>query len=269
MTRNILTPVEAALLLSPRSETAVKCVEAGLLSLLGSGRISVEASNGIFKEPALRLEPTPGSEQPAPPHHLAALEKALVDYNGRNRLTRTQVLHALQRDFGHGYGRYLHDEVAPGLIKRGLLARTDSKLLGLIPRVRYERTARGDALAAPLERLVADIEQFPTLVRTSPDEALQLARSAGVMLVMSAKARRQIPALRKILEQRGDDHIPIISASDTTTEEDRGEGSAEIGDLSLALDMSSLLDGMDAVGDFTSGGDSSSSDGGDGGGGGD
>jgi hypothetical protein len=89
------------------------------------------------------------------------------------------------------------------------------------------------------------------------------------MLVMSAKARRQIPALRKILEQRGDVHIPMISTSATTTEEDRGEGSAEIGDLSLALDMSSLLDGMDAVGDFTSGGDSSSSDAGDGGGGGD
>jgi hypothetical protein len=268
MTRNILTPAEAALLLSPRSETAVKCLEAGLLSLLSSGRIAVEASKSIFKEPALRLEPTLASEQPALPHHLAALEKALVDYNGRNRLSRTEVLHALQKSFGVGYGRYLHDEVAPGLIKRDLLARTDSKLLGLIPRVRYERTARGDALAAPLERLMGEIEQFPTLVGTSPDEAARLARSAGVMLMMSAKARRQLPALRKILDQRGDDHIPLISAAGTTREEDHGEGSAEIGDLSLAMEMSALLDGMDAVGDFTSGGDSSSSDGGDGGGGG-
>jgi hypothetical protein len=269
MTRNILTPVEAALLLSPRAETAVKCVEAGLLSLLSLERISVEASKGIFKEPALRLEPAPSSGKLAVPHHLAVLEKALVAYNGRERLARTEVLHALQNGFGHGYGRYLHDEVAPGLIKRDLLTRTDSKLLGLIPRVRYERTARGDALAAPLEQLMAEIEEFPALVRTSPNEALQLARSAGVILLMSAKARRQIPALRRILQERGDDHIPLIYASGTTTEEDDLEGSAEIGDLSLALDLSSLLDGMDAVGDFTSGGDSSSSDGGDGGGGGD
>jgi hypothetical protein len=196
------------------------------------------------------------------------LEKALVAYNGRESLARTEVLHALQNGFGHGYGRYLHDEVAPGLIKRDLLARADSKLFGLIPRVRYERTARGDALAAPLEQLVAELEQFPTLARSSPDEALQLARSAGVMLLMSAKARRQIPALRRILEDRGDGHIPLVYAAGSTTEEDEGAGSAEIGDLLLAFDMSSLLDGMDAVGDFTSGADSSSSDGGDGGGGG-
>src|SRR4028119_200096 len=100
MTRNMLTPAEAALLLSPRSETAVRCMEAGLLSLLSSGRIAVEASGGMFNEPALRLDPTPASEQPALPDHLAVLEKVLLDYNGRNRLSRTEVLHALQEGFG-------------------------------------------------------------------------------------------------------------------------------------------------------------------------
>jgi hypothetical protein len=269
MTRNLLTPAQAALLLSPRPETAVKCLEAGLLSLLGLGRITIELLPGIFKEPALRLEPAPAPEQPALPEHLAAIEQALVGSKGRDRLSRTEVLHALQKRFGYGYGRYLHDSIAPGLIERGLLVRTDSKLLGLIPRVRYTRTAPGDALAAPLERLMAEIEKLPNLVRTSPGEALQLARSAGVLLVMSPKARRQIPALRKIFQERGGDHVPVMDGGGATRNEDGGDWPTELGDLSLTFEMGSMLDGLDAVGDFTSGGDSSSSDGGDGGGGGD
>jgi hypothetical protein len=43
----------------------------------------------------------------------------------------------------------------------------------------------------------------------------------------------------------------------------------DIVDLALSIEFETLFDGIDAVGDFTSGGESSSSDGGDGGGGGD
>jgi hypothetical protein len=266
--RNVLSPAEAVFLLAPRAETAVKCLEAGLLALLGTGRIYVEES-GSFKEPSLCLEEIPSAADPALPRHLVALEEVLVKYNGRSRLGRTEVLHALQRGFGHGYGRYLHDEVAPGLLERQLLERTDSKLLGLIPRTRYQRTALGEALAEPMERLMGDLERFPVLVRADPDAALKLARSAGVLLLMSPKARRQIPAVRRLLEDRGEAGAAPIYSSASTTDEGRSDEAAELGDLSLALEMGSLLDGLEAVGDFTSDSDGGASDGGDGGGGGD
>jgi hypothetical protein len=267
-TRNILSPAEAVFLLAPRAETAVKCVEAGLLGLLGTGRIYVEES-GSSKEPSLWLQETPSAADPALPRHLGALEEALRKYNGRSRLARTEVLHALQKGFGYGYGRYLHDEVAPGLVERQLLERTDSKLLGLIPRTRYQRTALGEALAEPMERLMGDLERFPALVRADPDAALRLARSAGVLLLMSPKARRQIPAMRKLLVERGEACASSIHFAGSTTEESGPDNAAELGDLSLALEMGTLLDGLEAVGDLTSDSDASGSDGGDGGGGGD
>jgi hypothetical protein len=267
-TRNTLSPAEAVFLLAPRAGTAAKCVEAGLLGLIGTGRIYVEES-GSSKKPSLWLQEMPGAADPALPRHLVALEEVLVKYNGRSRLARNEVLHALQKAFGHGYGKYLHDEIAPGLVERQLLERTDSKLLGLIPRTRYQRTARGEALAEPMERLMGDLERFPALVRTDPDAALKLARSAGVLLLMSPKARRQIPALRRLLEDRGDAQAAPILTTGSAPDEGPSDNAAELGDLSLALEMGSLLDGLEAVGDFTSDSDSSASDGGDGGGGGD
>lgn len=264
--RNTLSPAEAVFLLAPQSGTAVKCLEAGLLGLLGTGRIYVE-DTGSSKEPSLWLREGSSPADPTIPRHVAALEEALATYNGRSRLARTEVLHALQRRFGHGYGKYLHDEVAPALVGRRLLERTDSKLLGLIPRTRYQRTALGDALAGPMERLVEDLDQFPALVRTDPDAALKLARSAGVLLLMSTKARRQIPTLRKLLDDRGEAHAATIFSSEVG--ESGADNAAGPGDLSLALEMGALLDGLEAVGDFTSDSDGGASDGGDGGGGGD
>jgi hypothetical protein len=267
-TRHVLSPAEAVFLLAPRSETAVKCLEAGLLGLLGTGRIYVEEAERS-KEPSLWLEEIPSAADPALPQHLAALEEVLVKYNGRTCLAKNEVLHALQKGFGYGYGKYLHDEVAPGLVERQLLERTDSRLLGLIPRTRYKRTALGEALAAPMERLMGDLERFPALVRSDPDAALKLARSAGVLLLMSPKARRQIPAVRRLLDERGEDHAAPIYFSEGLMNEGAADNVAELGDLSLALDMGSLLDGLEAVGDLTSDGDGGASDGGDGGGGGD
>jgi hypothetical protein len=266
-TRHVLSPAEAVFLLAPRSETAVKCVEAGLLGLLGTGRIYVEESESS-KEPSLWLEELPSAADPALPRHLAALEAVLVKYNGRTRLAKNEVVHALQKGFGYGYGRYLQDEVAPGLVERQLLERTDSKLLGLIPRTRYKRTELGEALAAPMKRLMGDLERFPALVRADPEAALKLARSAGVLLLMSPKARRQIPAVRRLLEARREDHAAPIYSSGSETDESASHVS-ELGDLSLALEMGSLLDGLEAIGDLISDGDGGASDGGDGGGGGD
>lgn len=269
MEKRLLTPAEAVLLLAPTSSSAGTCVQAALLSLLDAGRIAVEPASGPLKRPALVLtRPTapPGAPLPA---HLVAVEEALSGYGKGPRLIAAQVLHALQGRFGHGFGRYVHDELAPSLIRRGLLTRLDDKWLGLFPRIRYQRTPNGDALAAPLERLVAALARVPSLVKTDPDQALRLARSAGVLLVLSPASRRQIPRLRKMLAERGDD-VGSVSIVPFESDDEPAWGQLiELGDMALAFDLGDLFDGVDAVGDLTGGGDSSSSDGGDGGGGGD
>lgn len=267
MTDQKLSPAEAAFLIAPKARTGHQCLEAGLLALLGAGRVRVEGAAGMFSEPALVLEPSASGA--VLPRHVAAIEQALAGYGSGNRLTRTQVLHALQKRFGYGYGRFVHEEIAPALIGRGLVGRTDGKWLGIFPRIRYARTPAGDAMAAPLERLMAEVERFPSLIESDPDAAIRLARSAGVLLVMSPKARRQIPALRTLLAERGDDSAAVIYASSDTGPDRDWELGVEGSDMALSFELDALFDGLDAASDFTSGGDGGSSDGGDGGGGGD
>jgi hypothetical protein len=267
MDRKLLTPAEAALLLDPLNSTATACVQAGLLSLLGAGRITFERASSLFKQSAIQLNPSAATAAPLP-RHLVVLEQALLGYGKGDRLVSSEVLHALQKRFGAGFGAYLREEVAPGLIERGLLTPTNGKWLGLFPRVTYQRTPRGDAVIAPVQRLLGAADELKSLLAANPREAIRLARSAGVLLVMSPKARRQVPKLRKLFDQRRDD---VTSTASLSIEGDRAlepDDTFEVGDLGLALDGVVLFESLDLVGDFTSGGDSSSSDGGDGGGGG-
>ena len=271
MERRLITAAEAALLLTPKSSTAGRCIEAAMLTLLGAGLIDIERSTGLFKEAALRLT-TPSAGRPASlPGHVTAVEQALAAYGKGDRLNSSQVNAALQKSFGSGYIRYVHDEVAPGLIKRGLLQRTNSKLLGIFPKIRYERTPSGAALIGPIERLMAALDKVPSLIRSDPDEALRLALSAGVLLVMSSAAREKIPKLRKLLSARSGDSGGIVYAASGGAEDSEiGQGELgqafQLGDMALAFNLLSLFDGVQAVSEFTSGGDGS--DGGDGGGGG-
>lgn len=267
MTQRLLTPTEAAFLLAPKSRSARECLQAALLSLLSSGRIAIEQSNSVFKETALILT---GNETARPlPSHLKAVDEALTSYGGGDRLVSSKVLQALQKRFGSDYRRYVHDEVAPALIRRDLLLRKDSKWLGLFPKISYEHTPRGAAITAPLDRLMSAVNQVPSLIESDPDEALRVALAAGALLVMSPPARRQLPALRKLLTERGDDYVPLTTMPGMTDDEGSDAGRLlDLIDMALSLDVGTLFDGIDAVGDFTSGSDSSSSDGGDGGGGG-
>lgn len=266
MDKRLLTPAEAALLLAPTGATAKKCIEAALLCLLNGGRIAVEQSKQC-KHSALLLT-APAAPTAAPiPAHLVAVEQALVNYGKGGRLVASQVLHALQKRFGHDFARYVHHEVAPSLMSRALLSRTDSKWLGLFSRIQYRRTPPGDELAAPLERLMVAVDRMPSLIRSDPEQALRLARSAGVLLILSPKARRKIPRLRKLLAERGGNGASMTYVPVECDRVPKWERVLELGDMTLAFDLVSLFDGLDAVGAFTSGADSSSSDGGDGGGG--
>lgn len=271
MDQMLLTPAEAVLLLAPKSGSAIKCLQAALLSLLSTGRIAIEQSSSPFKELAILLtKKAPPTETPNP-SHLKAVEETLIAYDGGDRLVSSKVIHALQKRFGYGFERYVHEEIAPGLIERGLVVRKDGKWLGLFPRISYERTARGTAIASPLGRLMSAVNRVPSLIETNPNEALNIALSAGALLIMSTTARRQIPVLRKLLAERGDDFAPMAYLPLDSGEEDPDAIGKllDIVDIALSIEFETLFDGIDAVGDFTSGGESSSSDGGDGGGGGD
>ncbi|PZO39876.1 MAG: hypothetical protein DCE92_03495 [Alphaproteobacteria bacterium] len=268
MSRRQVTPAEAALLVTPAGRTATKCLQAGLLALLAAGRIGFVKSDGPLKPAEMVLKgATPGTADPLP-RHLAVLEASLVDQGKGNRLTAAEVLHALQKRFGHDYRRYLHEEVAPELIRRNLLTRTDGRWLGLFPRITYERTASGDLLSAPLRRLMTAIERLPALLKSDPEQALRLARSAGALLILSPEALRQLPQLRRLFEQGGDD-VAVVSILALGGEGDpEWDAVLELSDLAALFDVHGLFASLETVGDFTSGGDSSSSDGGGGDGGG-
>jgi hypothetical protein len=241
-----------------------------LLSLLSTGRIAIDQPNSVFKEVTLIVtRDAPGTAKTLPTH-VKVVEEALTSSCAGDRLVSSKVLQALQKRFGYNFRHYIHDEVAPALVQRGLLIRTDSKWLGLFPKISYERTEQGAAITAPLERLMSAVNQVPSLIERDPDAAIKVAMEAGALLVMSPPARRKLPALRKLLTARGDGDVPLF----TTTAISNNEGSEagkllDLAEMGLSLDAVALFDGIDAVGDFTSGGDSSSSDGGDGGGGGD
>ena len=268
MTQRLLTPAETAFLLAPSSSSAGKCLDAALLSLLSTGRIAIEQSNSVLKETALtflRNEPA----RPLP-SHLKAVEEALISFGGGDRLVSSNVLHALQKRFSSDFRRYAHEEVAPALVGRDLLLRKDSKWLGLFPKITYERSQRGAAITAPLDRLMTAVSKVPSLIESDPDKALRVALAAGALLVMSPPARRQVPALRKLLAERGDRYVPLNTMPGISGEEGSDAGNLlDLTDIALSLDVVTLLDSIDAVGDFTSGSESSSSDGGDGDGGGD
>lgn len=266
MVQSLLTPAEAALLIEPRTGSSPRCMQAALLALLGLGHIEFSEKNG----PSEKRRLTVRRSDEALPLHLAAVRNALRDYrHGDGSLSSTQVIHALQQRFGLGYGRFVKDHVAPALIERGLLSSERRKFLGLIPYVRFSRTVRGDALAAPLLRLMRAADDLAMLIAADPERALRLVRSAGILLIMSPKARRQLPALRKLIEQRGDDY-PVLTFTYVSDEpEAEWEQILELGDIVLSEETLDLLDSIDAVGDFAGGADGGSSgDGGDGGGGG-
>lgn len=266
MERRLLTPPEAALLIAPRAQTATLCVQAGLLSLIGAGRIRIE-KGARPSSSVLVLVATTDAPGRALPAHLGALEKALLEYGKGRHLISTQVVQALQRKFGTGYRRYVHQEVAISLQKRGLLTRTDDKWLALFPRIRYLRTPRGEAMAAPLERLATQLKRMSSLLKTDPEQAMRLARSAGVLLILLPNARRHIETLRRLFASRGDDQGALLYVPLGDEDESRTDALLELGDMALSFDLGPLLDLVGAIGDFTSGGDSSSSDGGGDGGG--
>jgi hypothetical protein len=190
-------------------------------------------------------------------------------FGAGDRLVSSKVLQALQKRFGYDFRRFAHDEVAPALVRRELLVRKGGKWLGLFSKISYERTARGAASTVPLERLMLAVNQVPSLIEHDPGAALKVAMEAGALLVMSPPARRQLPALRKLLTERGDGHVPLSTASGISDSDGDETGKLlDLADMGLSFDAEAPFDSIDAVGDFTSGGDSSS-DGGDGGGGGD
>lgn len=259
-----MSPAEAAFLVEPSVSSAGRCLQAALLTLLGQGHVEFGEKGSLLSDRMLHLRL--GDGRPLP-QHIAAVRNALRDYrSGTSSLTRTHVIHALQKRFGLGYGRYVHDHVAPALIERGHLRLERKRFLGLIPYRHYERTTQGYGAAAPLRRLIDEIDDLPSWIAADPDRALAMARSAGILLILSPKARRQIPKLRKLVQSRDGDGSSVTYVY--TSDEDDGHWNQviDLGDMQLGDDAFDLFDSVDAAGDFTSG-DGGSDGGGDGGGG--
>lgn len=259
----LLSAPQAAFLIEPAASSAARCLQAALLTLLGRGHVEFGEKESVFSDRMLHLRIGDGEPLPS---HVAVVKASLADYKpGMSGLKRTQVVHALQKRFGLGYGRYIRDHLAPTLVERALVTTERRKFIGLFPYTRYQRTSRGYALAAPLLRLMKAADELPEMIEADPDRALHLVHSAGVLLVMSPTARRQIPALKKLIETRDGDSPTLSFAYVSDEPEAEWETILDLGDIALSDEAVDLFDSLDAAGDFTSGGDGGS-DGGDGGG---
>lgn len=264
MTRTLLTQSEAAFLLDPSASAAGDCLRAALLSLTSQGRIAVAEKSGRYAGFELILGSDAGPHGLTP--HQRIVETTLRGYRDGKRLDANDVLVALATQFGSSFGRYVHDHIAPPLIEMGHVIRTDSKWLGLFPRIRYELTPSGRKVIEPLRNELASLDDLPALVKSNPDHALQLAHRAGVMLVLSPVARRQLPRLRKLMTKRdGDSGTVMLAGTDTSGSVEGFETPA----WNFGASDCGLLDSVSAVCDATSGDSGPSDGGGDGGGGGD
>ena len=262
MASELLSPAEAALLLEPSAFSGNKCLQAALLTLLGRGHVEIGEAGKFSTHRTLRVRDGDGE---ALPPHVAAVKHALLA-EGRNRVLKaSEVAKTLQGAFGSDYRGYVHDEVAPELIGRGLLRREDRKFLGLIPYAKYLRTLSGESRAKQLTELMDELGGMKRLLRESPYRARQLAESAGVLLVLSPAAKAQLPKIKELLDRgSGDGGSSYVAFTDSS---DDGSSGWElgVGSFSFAGDAMGMLDGIGSAGDFT-GGDGGG-DGGDGGGG--
>lgn len=263
MTDAQLTPAEAALLLKPRRGSGTSCLQCALLTLVARNHLSINDGGGLFGQKQLLRGPGDGLALPA--HHQAVMDAVFAD--GRTSAGASEVSSALRNVFGADHGGYVHDHVAPALIARGLISRSDRKWLGLIPYIHYELSAEGRRRAQYIGALLDELAQMKSLVRSDPHRARRLLEAAGVLVILSPQARAQAKKLKLLVQER----------SDGATVTYGGEGSGEwqigvdVGNLGSAADCIDLLDGVSCASDFT-GGDGSGdggSDGGDGGGGGD
>lgn len=262
MTRSLLSQAEAAFLLAPSGRSGGDCIRAALLALIAQGRIAVAKQSNPFGGYELVFGSDKGADGLLP--HLRTVELTLRDRAGSGRLDRAGVLAALQKRFGYGFGRYVHEHIAPELADLGHVVRLDGKWLGIIPRTRYELTSTGQKVVAPLLRELATLDNLPALIERSPAHALQLAHTSGVMLVLSPVARRQLPRLRKLMTKDDTGFGPLVLTGSDSGSVEGFQPHA----WSADSEVSSLLDGVASVCDATSAdGGSDGGGGGDGGGG--
>lgn len=268
MAPDLLTPAEAALLLKPSSFSGGKCLQAALMTLLARRHVELGEAEGIFKQKTLRVRESEGDALPA---HLSAVKHALMAEASYRELKASDVVRALQRAFGSDYRRYVHERLAPGLIRHGLLRREDRKFLGLIPYVKYLLTAEGQERADRIAAVVDELGDIKRILRDDPARARQLAQAAGILLVLSPAARAEAGKIKAIMQSNSDGGVAVFDSNSGDDERSSGwEIGVDVGDFSFATDAFDLLDGIGAAGDFIGGdGGGDGGDGGDGGGGGD
>jgi hypothetical protein len=252
-----LTPAEAALLLKPRRGTGSNCLQCALLALLAKGHVSIEEGGGVFNRK--RLLHRNGDGTPLPPHHVVV--KNAIFPGGKDPASADEVVSALHKAFGYDHAHYVHDHVAPALVAKGLITRSERKWLGLIPYINYEHTVEGRTRAQRIEGLLDELAQMKSLMRDSPDRARRLLEAAGILVVLSPHARAEARRLRDMVQQGGDGTLGVTYSGEGSTDWQIG---VDVGDLGDTPDCLDLLDGISCASDFTEGGSGDGS--GDGGG---
>lgn len=162
-------------------------------------------------------------------------------------------------------GGFADAVVVESLVRRGLMARSKKKWLGLLHRPVTKRTPNGDAFAARITSELDQLRKLPQAVRDDPGAAAQHAGAVSPVIILLGAGgpdRRKLDeAFRRIQDSPGDDGMPMAWYWGLGT----GGDSAEERASRTFEELSSTFDSLDAGVDSGSGG-WDGDDGGDGGG---
>lgn len=163
-------------------------------------------------------------------------------------------------------GGFAEAVVVESLVRRGLMARTTKKWLGLVPRPVIKLTPNGEAFAARITSELDQLRTLPQAVRDDPGAAAHYAGAVSPVVILLGAGgpdRRKLDeAFRRIQESSGDDGMPMawywgLGADGSGSGEERASRTFE--------ELSSTFDSLDTGVDSGSGG-WDGDDGGDGGG---
>ncbi len=262
---------EAAVLLSLPRPDARKAIKIGLFSLLLQQvlRLEVEERHGLLRtRQVVRLRIGPAAPRPLSDaaQSLLAVVRAVRDG------TLPQIVNQARRQYGRTLAGFVHNCVAPALIRRGLAQERRTRLLGLLSYRRIDLTPAGEAERRRLEGAMHEARSIPALLDRDPAAAVALAAATGTAILLVDELK---PHYRRLSEAMRAPNGGDPAGSIDVTSRPTGGGERADDDLTgLDFDFAAIdfgvFDSFDTgFAAFDAGFDAASDGGGDSGGGGD
>jgi hypothetical protein len=254
----LLSAAEAFVLLSlPRFDVRA-ALKYGFIGLLTQGILRIEAEDrpGLFRArniPHLRVALKLPATLPPIAASLVAVVRA-AEPDGRMR----DVLRQAMRAYGRTLVGFVQDVVGPALVARGLAETRRSRVLGLLPLIRFYRTPAGEAEKARLQELMQEASAIPQQLERDPAQAVALVAVLGGAILLVEGLRPHYAALERALRPPEPGGTYIDTGS---WEFDHAGALCDLGHVDFSCFDAGAFDSFDA-GFGDAGGDGGGGDGG-------